>query len=262
MGIQEIGENINEAGREFKTWFTDFTLVYSPIFIVFGLILTGVDLLLNLGMGNSLWFKIPWTLAQLFAVDGIWFAIWNRILTDEYRWKYFFYHAFLILFGIAMTLIAITMNYIIFTQDYLGLKDGAAAMNFIGIPVSWFLLIRSILLMLTATLAIVLDKVMRTKRQYRVSTSKKSSYVPHVPEPHTTVVPADKPAPVLMIASPKPNGYREKIRSTMEKYRAEGRIYTYQDIANEIGCKLQTVKVHAPRVRREINEANNDNGTH
>jgi hypothetical protein len=171
--IRELGERINDNGREFKVWFTDFTLVFSPIFIVFGLILTGVDLFLNLGLGNSLLFKIPWSIAQLFAVDGLWFAVWNRILTDEYRRHYIPYHAVMIVFGVALTGIAITMNWVIFTQDYRGLADGAAAMRYLHISVDGFLLVRSVLLMLTATLAIVLDKVMRTKKRYRNEGAKK-----------------------------------------------------------------------------------------
>src|SRR6266566_2797992 len=100
--IQEFGQSINDAGREFKLWFTDFTLVYSPILIVLGLILTGIDLFLNLGIGNSLWFKLPWSIVQLFAVDGLWFAVWNRILQDEYKWQFALYHGFLILLGLAL----------------------------------------------------------------------------------------------------------------------------------------------------------------
>jgi hypothetical protein len=252
----ELGETINQAGREFKRWFTDFTLVYSPIFIVLGLILTGVDLFLNLGIGNSLWFRVPWSIAQLFAVDGLWFAVWNRILADEYKKKLWAYHTFIILFGLAMTGIAVTMNYIIFTQDYMGLKDSVAAMNFIGIPVSWFLLTRSILLMLTATLAIVLDKVMRTKLRFKASTSKKFSHVPDEPTPKPVPrverIVEDKPAVLALPEPAKPNGYRDAVKSTMEKFIEEGRAYTYQDIANEIGASLQTVKVHAPKIKREL----------
>lgn len=251
MNVREFGESINSAGREFKAWFTDFTLVYSPIFIVIGLILTGVDLFLNLGIGNSMAFRIPWSIAQLFAVDGLWFAVWNRILTDEYQVKYLPYHIFLILFGITMTGIAITMNYIIFTQDYLGLRDSVAAMNFLGIPVGLFLLVRSVLLMATATLAIVLDKVMRTKRQYRASTSHKPVNKLYVPEPSTKIVPADEP-PILALPEPKPTGYKQQIRSTIEKFNAEGKPYTYQEIADAVPCSLQTVKVHAPKIKKEL----------
>ncbi len=245
MNLVELGDRINDGGRSFKIWFTDFSLVYSPIFIVLGLILTGIDLFLNLGIGTSLWFRVPWSIAQLFAVDGLWFAVWNRILTDEYRRSLWFYHGFIILLGLAMTGIAITMNYIIFTQDYMGLKDSVAAMNFVGIPVSLFLFVRSVLLMLTATLAIVLDKVMRSKPRY----SKKYS-----PKPQSiVVVQADTPPPYLALPEPaKPNGYREQIKSTIEKFTAEGRKYTYQDIADAVPCSVQTVKVHAPKIKQEL----------
>ena len=242
--IAELGEKINDGGRGFKVWFTDFTLVYSPIFIVLGLILTGLDLFLNLGLSGSLWFRIPWSIAQLFAVDGLWFAVWNRILTDEYRRSLWFYHGFLIVLGISMTAIAITMNYIIFTQDYMRLKDSVAAMNFVGIPVGLFLFVRSVLLMLTATLAIVLDKVMRSRSR----SSRKFSARPE----SIIVVPADRPAVLALPEPAKPNGKREAIKSTMEKFIAEGRKYTYQDIANETGASLQTVKVYAPKIKKEL----------
>lgn len=251
MNVREFGESINSAGREFKVWFTDFTLVYSPIFIVIGLILTGVDLFLNLGIGNSMWFRIPWSIAQLFAVDGLWFAVWNRILTDEYKVKYLPYHIFLILFGITMTCIAITMNYIIFTQDYIGLKDSVAAMNFLGIPVSLFLFVRSVLLMLTATLAIVLDKVMRTKKQYKASSVKSRPKYDPIPQDYVESISETEPK-LLALPEPKPSGYREQIRDTIEKFMAEGRTYTYQDIADAIPCSVQTVKVHAPKIKAQL----------
>jgi hypothetical protein len=261
MNLIKAGESINDAGREFKAWFTDFTLVYSPTFIVVGLMLTGVDLFLNLGIGNSLWFKIPWSIAQLFAVDGLWFAVWNRILTDEYKWKLWAYHGFLIFLGLAMTSIAVVMNYIIFTQDYMGLKDSVAAMNFLGIPVGLFLLTRSILLMLTATLAIVLDKVMRAKKQGYHGLNRKASPKPErssLPEPATTVIPEDEPATKparLALPEPepaKPGGYRESIKAAIQEYRTAGQSYTYKDIAEKTGASIQTVKVHAPKVKREL----------
>ncbi len=254
--IAEFGEQVNSAGRGFKSWFTDFTLVYSPIFIVLGLILTGVDLFLNVGLSNSLWFKVPWSIAQLFAVDGLWFAIWNRILTDEYKKSLWYYHGFLILLGCAMTGIAITMNYIIFTQDYMGLKDSVAAMNFVGIPVGLFLFVRSVLLMATATLAIVLDKVMRSKHgTARKSSEPKPKFTP-VPVPSTVIISEDKPAVLALPEPAKPNGKREAVKSTIEKFIAEGRTYTYQDIATASGASLQTVKVHAPKIKQELQGGN------
>ncbi len=248
--IAEFGESVNNAGREFKAWFTDFTLVYSPIFIVVGLILTGIDLFLNLGISNSLWFRIPWSIAQLFAVDGLWFAVWNRILTDEYKWRLFAYHTFIIFFGLSMTVIAITMNYIIFTQEYMGLRDSVTAMNFIGVPVGLFLFIRSVLLMLTATLAIILDKVMR----YRPRAGRKFSEPKLKPEPGVKIIPEDKPAVLALPEPAKPNSKREAVKSTIEKFIAEGRTYTYQDIATASGASLQTVKVHAPKIKQELQE--------
>lgn len=259
MNLVQIGENINEAGRSFKLWFTDFTLVYSPIFIVIGLILTGIDLFLNLGLGNSLWFKLPWSIAQLFAVDGLWFALWNRILTDEYKKSLWYYHGFLIVLGLAMTGIAITMNYIIFTQDYMGLKDSVAAMNFVGISVSLFLFVRSVLLMATATLAIVLDKVMRSKPRY----TKRSNTLPGknelrssiVPESHIEVTPVIEPTrPALLNPGTpeKSNGYKEQIKAAILRYKQDGTSYTYKDLVQQTGASLQTVKIYAPKIKKEL----------
>lgn len=244
--IAEFGERVNNAGRDFKVWFTEFTLVYSPIFIVLGLILTGLDLFLNLGLSNTLWFRLPWSVAQLFAVDGLWFSIWHRILTDEYKKSLWYYHTFLIILGLSMTGIAITMNYIIFTQDYMGLKDSVAAMNFVGIPVGLFLFVRSVLLMATATLAIVLDKVMRSKTR----TARKFSESKPKPEPEVRIIPVNEPSKLALPAPSK----REAVKSTIEQFIAEGRAYTYQDVADASGASLQTVKVHAPKIKQELQE--------
>lgn len=255
MDALELGDKINEAGREFKVWFTDFTLVYSPIFIVIGLMLTGIDLFLNLGIGNSLWFKIPWSIAQLFAVDGLWFAVWNRILTDEYKVKLLAYHAFLIFLGLTMTGIAVVMNYIIFTQDYMSLKDSVAAMNFIGIPVGLFLFVRSVLLMLTATLAIVLDKVMRNRTRYNRKSNPKAEKSNPIPETRVQVTPVNEPARPALLNSGTPeksSGYREKIKAAMTRYKDEGIPYTYKDLVQQTGASLQTVKVHAPKIKKEL----------
>jgi hypothetical protein len=251
MNFLELGDRINDGGRQFKAWFTEFTLIYSPLLIVAGLILTGIDLYLNLGIGNNFWFKLPWSIAQLFAVDGLLFAVWNRILTDEYKWQHTPYHAFLIFLGLCMAGIAIVMNYIIFTQDYMGLRDSVAAMNFIGIPVGLFLFVRSILLVLTAVFAIMLDKVMRSKvRSTRKSSESKPKSTPAqtiVPTPSTTIS-EDKPA---ILALPAPSK-REAVKSTLEKFIVEGRPFTYQQIADESGASLQTVKMHAPKIKKEL----------
>ncbi len=98
--------------------------------------------------------------------------------------------------------------------------------------------------MLTATLAIVLDKVMRSRSR----SSRKFSARPE----SIIVVPADRPAVLALPEPAKPNGKREAIKSTMEKFIAEGRKYTYQDIANETGASLQTVKVYAPKIKKEL----------
>jgi hypothetical protein len=247
MSIQSIGEGINDTGREFKYWFTEFTLVYSPIFIVLGLILTGIDLFLNLGISGSLWFRVPWSLAQLFAVDGLWFAVWNRILTDDYTWRKGVYHFFIILIGVCMTGIAIVMNYIVFTQDYMKLSDSIAAMRYIGIPVGIFLGIRSILLMATATLAIVLDKVLREKKR-------KPKVKPVVQEGSTTSIQEVIP-PTVLIPQKSTRGYKESIRVVIVKFNEAGIPYTNKDIAEAIpGVSLQTVKTYAPKIKRELKD--------
>lgn len=247
--VAEFGEKVNNAGREFKAWFTDFTLVYTPIFVLVGIIMTGIDVYLNLGIATGLWFKIPWAMVQVLAVDGLWFSVWIRILTDEYKWKWVAYHAFIILLGLALTGIGIIMTDIVFYQQAMGLADSIAAMNFIGIPVGLFLHSRAVLLMATATIALILDKVMRSRSRSNRKFSPKSESI--------VIVPADKPAVLALPEPAKPSGYRDAIKSTIERYIAEGRKYTYQDIVKETGASLQTVKVHAPKIKQELERRTN-----
>src|SRR6266699_1858706 len=166
MRLSEFGERVNDGGRNFKFWFTDFTLVYTPIFVLVGILMTGFDLYVNIGIADTLWFKVPWAAVQVLAVDGLWFAVWIRILTDEYRWNKIAYHIFIILLGLVMTGIGIVMTDIVFFQEYMSLSSSTASINLIGISVGIFLHSRAILLMLTATLAIILDKVMRSNTRY------------------------------------------------------------------------------------------------
>lgn len=246
LSITSIGEGINNAGREFKYWFMEFILIYSPVLIVAGLILTGLDLFLNLGISNQMWYKLPWSLVQLFAVDGSWFAVWTRILTDEYKWNTrWAYHTFLILIGVCMTGIAIIMNYIIFTQDYYHLSDSIAAMRQIGIPVGLFLLVRSILLMATGTLDIILDTVLRAKKV-------KPKAKPVVQEHSTTSIQEVKP-PTVLLPEKSTRGYKESIRFTIIKFNEAGMKYTNKDIAEATGASEQTVKTYAPAIKRELN---------
>lgn len=251
MNAIELGEKINTAGREFKSWFMDFTLVYTPIFVLVGLLMTGTNTYLNGRLATSLWFMVPWALVQVLAVDGLWFAVWIRILTDEYRWGWFIYHFFLILVGFTMTGIGIVMADILFFQEALGITSSLAAMQVIGLPLGIFLHSRAVLLMATATLAIILDKRMRSKPRFSASTVRKSS---PKPEPATVVIPADKPVVLALPEPAKPNGYREAIKSTMARFMAEGKSYTYKDLAAETGASLQTVKVHAPKIKQELAE--------
>jgi hypothetical protein len=269
MTVREFGESINEAGRGFKQWFTDFTLVYTPIFVLVGILMTGMDVYLDSGIANSLAFKIPWALVQVLAVDGLWFAVWIRILTDEYKWKWAAYHAFIILIGVTMTGIGIIMQAIVFFQQALNLSSSLTSMKFIGIPLDGYLLTRAILLMATATLAILLDKVMRSNPRYVRGTTRKSSVKPAVPEPGITIVPADKPA-VLALPEPTDNGvhqvdglalpkglYRARIKDAIMNHIRDDKPYTYKDLVNETGASLQTVKLYAPKIKQELEKRTN-----
>jgi hypothetical protein len=72
-----------------------------------------------------------------------------------------------------------------------------------------------------------------------------------IPEPRIESIEEARPR-ILALPEPKPNGHKEAIRDTIEKFMTEGRSYTYQDIANAIPCSVQTVKVHAPKIKKEL----------
>jgi hypothetical protein len=252
----ELGETINQAGRDIKAWLSEFMLVYSPIFVLLGMLMTGADVYLNGRLAMSIWFMVPWSIVQVLAVDGLWFAVWIRILTDEYKWRWFPYHAFTILIGVTMTCIAVVLSDIVFFQQTMNIGSSLQAMQVIGIPVGIFLHSRAILLVATSTLALVFDKVMRDTRR----PAKKSTQSPHRSTPKSTHIPetkitesTDKPT---LVALPAPkstgDGYRDKIKWTIERYMQEGKAYTYQDIANETGAAMATVKKWAPKIKEEL----------
>src|SRR6266487_2298484 len=130
----ELGETINQAGRDIKAWLSEFMLVYSPIFVLLGMLMTGADVYLNGRLAVSIWFMVPWSIVQVLAVDGLWFAVWIRILTDEYKWRWAFYHGFTILIGVTMTCIAVVLSDIVFFQQTMNIGSSLQAMQVIGIP--------------------------------------------------------------------------------------------------------------------------------
>lgn len=51
-----------------------------------------------------------------------------------------------------------------------------------------------------------------------------------------------------------PGTKRDAVKATMEKFTIEGRKFTYQDVANASGASLQTVKVYAPGIKKELSQ--------
>lgn len=47
-------------------------------------------------------------------------------------------------------------------------------------------------------------------------------------------------------------GYKQCIRDAILRYEQEGREYTYKDIARDTGASLPTVKVWAPKIKKEL----------
>lgn len=154
------GNTINDGLHDFKTWFSDFTIELSPLLILIGMLMTGVDIYLSGRLATQIWFEIPWAIAQVLAIDGLWFAVWVRILDYDHKRKVFSWIRFIgmALVGLAMVLVAFVMNDIVLFQQVNSIATSLGAMATLGIPIALFTHFRAMLLVATATLAMLFSR--------------------------------------------------------------------------------------------------------
>lgn len=154
------GDTINDGLHSFKLWFSDFAIELSPILVLIGMLMTGVDIYLNGRLATQTWFEVPWAIVQVIAVDGLWFAVWLRILTHKHerKWGAWLWFLSMIGVGLAMLIVAFIMNDIVLFQQVNSIASSLGAMSILGIPIAIFTHFRAGLLVATATLAMLFSR--------------------------------------------------------------------------------------------------------
>src|SRR5258708_36088308 len=139
------GDAINDGLHSFKVWFSDFAIELSPLLVLVGMLITGVDIYLSGRLATQIWFEIPWAIAQVLAIDGLWFAVWLRILSHKHEGKVWPWLRFvgMAIVGLAMVVVAFIMNDVVLFQQVNGIASSGGVMATLGIPFPLFTHFRS-----------------------------------------------------------------------------------------------------------------------
>jgi len=248
------GDVINDGLHNFKVWFSDFAIELSPLLVLVGMLMTGVDIYLSGRLATQIWFEIPWAIAQVLAIDGLWFAVWLRILGHSHEKKVWPWLRFvgLAIVGLAMVVVAFIMNDIVLFQQVNGIASSVGVMATLGIPVAIFTHFRAGLLVVTATLAMLFSRKRHSQDAPKKATPK-STPKAMVAMPEVTVTQVTSPQLVALPAPAHSQEY-EAIMAIMAM--PGGREKSYKAISLQAQVGYSTVKKWAPKIRRELQGGN------
>src|SRR5258708_12017482 len=206
------GDAINDGLHNFKVWFSDFAIELSPLLVLVGMLMTGVDIYLSGRLATQIWFEIPWAIAQVLAIDGLWFAVWLRILGHKHEGKVWPWLRFvgLAIVGLAMVVVAFIMNDIVLFQQVNGIASSVGVMAILGIPVALFTHFRAGLLVVTATLAMLFSRKRHVQDAHKKATPRSTPRA-IVATPEVTVTQVTRPQ---LAARPAPAHTHEYYKIT------------------------------------------------
>ncbi len=249
----------------------------SPLLVLIGMLMTGVDIYLAGRLATQIWFEIPWAIVQVLAIDGLWFAVWLRILSHTYERHWLSWARLLgmIVIGLAMVAVAFLMNDIVLFQQVDGLSTSLGAMAILGIPLAIFTHFRAGLLVATATLAMLFSRKRHIPVSQPMAAQKAKASQPRANRVAKVTVVESEPKAIpevaishqesndglMEVANEQANGLIESstvspkyglIKEAMANSVARGEKVNLRAIANETGAGYSTVKLYAPQIKTEL----------
>ena len=248
------GDAINDGLHNFKVWFSDFAIELSPLLVLVGMLMTGVDIYLSGRLATQIWFEIPWAIVQVIAIDGLWFAVWLRILqhNHERKWATWLWYMAMVIVGLVMIIVAFVMNDIVLFQQVNSISSSLGAMAMLGIPVAIFTHFRAGLLVATATLAMLFSRKRHSQDAPKKATPRSTPRA-MVVTPEVTVTQVTSPQ---LVALPAPT-HSQEYEAIMAIMAIPGGIEkSYKAISTEAQVGYSTVKKWAPKIKQELQGGN------
>ena len=243
------GNAINDSLYNFKLWFGDFTIELSPLLVLLGMLMTGVDVLLNGRLATNLYFEVPWAIVQIIAIDGLWFAVLLRILEYKHSlavWPILRYIVIVVVAG-SMVVVAFVMTDIVLVQQVQSMGSSLQAMQYLGVPVAWFTHFRAMLLVATATIAMLFSHSHSLKRVTR-----KAKEATEKPQVQTTIREVEstlQAIPQVTQSTQKRSPEYSRLYDFMAQNRSQ---LKYENIATMAQVSYGMVKKHAPSIKKEL----------
>ena len=152
-------ENQESWLRKINKWIDQALLdTAKPLMLI--MFLSGTaDVLTQGWLANQEWFSYSWAIVQALAIDGLFFAVWSRIFSSEWKPGNRMIIMGLIVIGLVLSVVVMSTNAILSFQQLWAVRTSMEAMIRLGIDPKLFTFVRSILVVgITIMVAFVYHK--------------------------------------------------------------------------------------------------------
>ena len=249
-------------GYDFSEWVGEMAIAYSPAMFSVGMAMVAVSIALRGAIATNVIFDVAWAIVTAVCVDGLWLGVWLRLsdsrITD---WASGLRYMATLLVALLMFVVGAAMSVLVTFQQVNGVSDELIAMNTLHIDSLTFVVARGLLVMLCASLAILFklkkpEPITSEKAKPKAKISPKQSNVT-ISETSPLALPEPKEAnqelPVIDILRARPESRYELIKAAMAKAIDNGEKLNLKAIADETGAGYSTVKLYAPKIKKELN---------
>lgn len=118
--------------REFNVWLDEFILELSSRLLLLGFVLGTIDVFARGGMATTSTFMVFWAAIQALSIDGLFFAVWGKVSTVEWKTGSRKRLVAMLLTGVMLGLATLVVNGIVSYQDMYNVGDSLIAMNRLG----------------------------------------------------------------------------------------------------------------------------------
>lgn len=215
------------------------------------------------GLAINPWFVLSWAIVQAVSIDGLFFATWDRLFSQKLKRANVLAIIGLSFIGLVLALIAIAINAIIGFQVLWALADSQVAMARLGISSSLFTAVRAVLAVVVFVMMSYVRARARAKEAQEPVTVSQEPMAKPIKRARVVAVSEAEPLALPETTTSHNDGLMdglrantgskyELIKEAMAKAKANGEKLNYQAIADEAGAGYSTVKLHAPKIKKEL----------
>ena len=269
---------MNTSLKKFNAWWDVFILEAIKPLAIASMALGTIAVFNLQGLAIQPWYVMAWAIIQAMSIDGLFFATWDKLWSTRLHKSNIFAMIGLLYIGLILSVVAIAINAILGYQVLWGIADSAQAMLKLGISPELFVDVRAglaiiVFIMISFVRAQnrsneLLDEQIVAAKREKVQSKKKSLTSNHTESirlspqslksnhieairlsPQSQQSNSLQPMP---IEEAKNASKYDLIKHTYQQKLDAGQKCTQEQLAEESGAGLSTVKLYLPRIKKEL----------